>query len=103
EIGQEFTERVGVLDHRRLDRLEAVALIDPADRFERAARGRDLEWGAIVEAARPTRLQLVLFFVSHGLEAPRGRNRAQTRRNGKSCVTRPAVLHQQGAADGWRR
>ena len=41
-VGQEFAERVGVFDRRRLHRLEAVALVDRADRLDHAPRGRDL-------------------------------------------------------------
>src|SRR5262249_50504533 len=75
-VGQKFSQRVGIFDRRRLQRLEAVALVDRADLVEHAPRGRDLGAAAIGEPARPARLELVGFFrlVCHycpALPAPR--------------------------------
>ena len=39
-IGQEFAERVGIFDRRRLQRLEAIELIDGANRLQHFGRWR---------------------------------------------------------------
>ena len=39
-VGQEFSQRLGVFDEGRLDRLEAVALVDPLDRLPSCGRRR---------------------------------------------------------------
>ncbi len=62
QVGQELAERVGVFDLRRLDRIEAVALIDGADRLDHAPRRRDFGRPAVGEPARQACLQLVGFF-----------------------------------------
>src|SRR5215471_15355690 len=62
-VGQELPERVGVLDRRRLDWLEAVALVDRADRLQHLPRRCDLGRRAIREPARQPRLETVLLLV----------------------------------------
>ena len=62
-VGQELAERLGVFDRRRLDRLEAVELVDLADRGQHAVRRGDLGGVAVGEAARQARLDLGFFFV----------------------------------------
>src|SRR5262249_27808316 len=67
-VGQEFAERVGVFDRGRLDRLEAVALVDRADRLDHAARGGDRGRAAVGKTARQPRLEAVglCFFAQSG-------------------------------------
>ena len=66
-VGKELSERVGIFDGGRLERLEAIALIDLADAIEHAPRRGDVGWSAIREATRQTRLELIGFvgFVGH--------------------------------------
>src|SRR6185503_18559994 len=60
-VGQELAECVGVLDRRRLNRLEAVALELQADGLDHASRRRDLGRTAVGEAARQAGLQFLRF------------------------------------------
>ena len=55
-VGQEFAERLGVFGERRLHRLEAVALVDRADRRDHLLGGADIGGAAVGEAARQARL-----------------------------------------------
>ena len=66
-IGEKFAQRVGIFDHRRLNRIEAIALVDLSNALDHAPRRCDLGSCAVVEAARKTRLELVGFvgFVGH--------------------------------------
>ena len=50
-IGQEFAERVGIFDRRRLQRLEAIKLIDGANRLQHFAGGGEFGAAAVGEAA----------------------------------------------------
>ena len=70
-VGQKLAERVGVFDLRRLDRLEAVALEDLADRLQHAARRGDLGRAAIGQPARQARLEFVRLVGRHNT-APGG-------------------------------
>ena len=51
-VGQEFAERLGQLDERRLDRLEAIKLIDVADLRHHRLGGGDVGLVAVGEAPR---------------------------------------------------
>src|SRR3984885_915250 len=66
-VGQEFAERVGIFKGRRLDRLEAVELIDRTNLLDHRAGRCDLARRAVFEAPGQPRLELVgLFgFVGH--------------------------------------
>ena len=64
-VGQELAERVGIFDERRLDRLEAVALIDLADLREHPFGRRDVGGAPVGEAARQAGFQAVGFVGFH--------------------------------------
>src|SRR5262249_10810391 len=59
QVREKLAQRIRVLDHRRLDRVEAVALVDLADRLQHAARRGDLGRAAVGEAARQARPEFV--------------------------------------------
>ena len=62
-IGQELAERVGVFDRRRLERLEAIELIDLADDVEHPAGGGEFAGLAVGEPARRARFNFGFVFV----------------------------------------
>src|SRR6185312_1935800 len=68
--GQELAERFGVLEQRRLDRIEAVTLVDAADGRDHAVDRRDVGRGAILEPARQASLDQGCA-VSHATGVPK--------------------------------
>ena len=67
-VGQELAERIGIFEHRRFDRIEAVEFVDRTDlRHHRLGRA-DVVGRAVDEAARQARLEFLRFVfpVAHG-------------------------------------
>jgi hypothetical protein len=90
-VGQEFPERVGVLDERRLERLEAVQLVGLADGREHALRRGEIARAAVREPARQPRFQLVVGLAGHARLLPRALNPASKRaRQTKRAGVEPA-------------
>src|SRR4029077_15089794 len=68
-VGQEFSQRIGIFERRRLHRLEAVALVDRAYPFQHRTRRRDLGGPAIGEPTRQAGFELLRLFRFLGHEA----------------------------------
>src|SRR5262249_36565797 len=84
-VGQKLSQRIGIFDRRRLQRLEAIALVDPANLLEHTPRSGNLGAAAIGKPARQARLELVGFIglVGHYCPAlPAGGSSQLTQRQG---------------------
>ncbi len=101
-VRQELAERVGVLDERRLDALEAVELVGLADLREHALGGGEIGGTAIGEAARRASLDFVGF--GHGFDGrfllgKRALRPNRAKRGGARAIagpcrpSRPAIPH----------
>src|SRR5690606_10180219 len=64
-VRQELAQRLRVFEERRLQRLEAIPLVDRANRLDHRANGDDVARQAIFKAAREPRIDQCLCF-AHG-------------------------------------
>ncbi len=67
-VRQEFAQRIGIFEHRRFHRIEAVVLVDRLDLRHHFLGRADIGGGAVAKAARQAGLQLLRFLllVAHG-------------------------------------